>query len=203
MLDSTIAALPPRVRVADTSEREEVLNAITLGFSADPVARWIWPDARAYLDAMPRFAAAFGGGAIDAGTAFVTEGFCAASLWLSPGVEPDGETIEEILAETVRPEISDDLETMFAQMDAHHPDSAHWYLPMIAADPHVIGRGHGAAILKHVLRTCDEAETLAYLESSNPRNISLYLRFGFETIGEIAPGDAPPMYPMLREPRPV
>lgn len=201
MLDASFDTLPPEVRAAATSERDEVLNTITLGFSADPVARWIWPDARTYLEAMPRFAAAFGGRAVDAGTAFVTEGFCAASLWLQPGNEPDGDTIENILAETVRPEISDDLDIMFAQMDAYHPDRPHWYLPMIAADPHFIGKGHGAAILKHVLRTCDQSGMLAYLESSNPRNISLYLRFGFETIGEIAPGDAPPMYPMLRQPQ--
>jgi len=203
MLDAQIIDLPPKVIAAETSERDRVLTAITLGFSADPVARWIWPDAQIYLDSMPRFAQAFGGRAIDAGTAFVTEGFCAASLWLPPGTEPDAHTIEQILGETVRPEISNDLETMFAQMDENHPDRPHWYLPMIAADPHFIGRGHGAAILKHVLRTCDQSGTVAYLESSNLRNISLYLRFGFETIGEIAPGDAPPMYPMIRQPRPI
>ncbi|WP_052261416.1 GNAT family N-acetyltransferase [Ruegeria sp. ANG-S4] len=203
MLDTNIEALPHQVRVADVSEREQVLNAITLGFSADPVARWIWPEARTYLNAMPRFAAAFGGRAIDAGTAFVTDGLRAASLWLQPGIEPDGDTIEGILEETVRPEISDDLNKMFELMDAHHPEETHWYLPMIAADPRFLGLGHGAAILKHALRTCDETETLVYLESSNARNISLYERFGFETIGEIAPGEAPPMYPMIRQPRSV
>ncbi|MCA1748539.1 MAG: hypothetical protein LC634_03060 [Sphingomonadales bacterium] len=41
----------------------------------------------------------------------------------------------------------------------------------------------------------------AYLESSNPRNISLYLRHGFEIVGEIQHGSSPVMTPMLRPAR--
>ena len=43
--------------------------------------------------------------------------------------------------------------------------------------------------------------SLAYLESTNPRNISLYLRHGFEVIREIRIGAAPPVTPMIRRPR--
>ena len=201
MLRSSFDSPPPRVRAALGTERDRVLTAITLGFSADPVARWIWRDAEAYLTAMPRFAAAFGGGAIDAGTCFVTDGFRAVSLWHAPGSGPDEEAIDRILNETVRSGISRDVEAMFGQMEEYHPAGPHWYLPMIAADPGFLGRGYGAAILEHVLRACDEAGQPAYLESSNPRNLSLYMGFGFETMGEIAPGEAPPMFPMLRRPR--
>ncbi|SBV34927.1 Putative acetyltransferase (fragment) [uncultured Sphingopyxis sp.] len=38
----------------------------------------------------------------------------------------------------------------------------------------------------------------AYLESSNPRNIPLYRRFGFESIGEIRTRTSPVLTPMLR-----
>jgi hypothetical protein len=41
----------------------------------------------------------------------------------------------------------------------------------------------------------------AYLESSNPRNISLYERHGFERLGTIQSGASPTMVPMLRPPR--
>ena len=40
----------------------------------------------------------------------------------------------------------------------------------------------------------------AYLESSNPRNISLYLRHGFVDTGEITAADGPSLIPMWREP---
>ncbi len=195
-------ANPHSVRTASKQMKEQVLKTIALGFSADPVARWIWPEPDVYLEAMPRFAEAFGGHAIDAGTAYVAGGYNAASLWLSPGIEPDGDGVERILAETTRSEIAQDLEELFGQMERYHPkDIPCWYLPMIAADPAFVGRGLGAAILKHALRDCDERKEWVYLESSNPRNISLYQRFGFERIGEISAGEAPPMFPMLRPPR--
>ena len=41
----------------------------------------------------------------------------------------------------------------------------------------------------------------AYLESTNPRNISLYRRHGFEPLGEIRSADSPLLVPMLRKAR--
>ena len=55
--------------------------------------------------------------------------------------------------------------------------------------------------MRHAVARCDREGALAYLESSNPRNISLYLRHGFEVIGEIRVGAAPLVTPMLRRPR--
>jgi hypothetical protein len=41
----------------------------------------------------------------------------------------------------------------------------------------------------------------AYLESTNPRNVSFYRRHGFEVLGTIQVGSSPPLIPMLRPPR--
>lgn len=43
-----------------------------------------------------------------------------------------------------------------------------------------------------------EHGAVAYLESSNPLNVPLYERFGFEVIAEIQTGDSPTIWPMLR-----
>ena len=43
--------------------------------------------------------------------------------------------------------------------------------------------------------------SLAYLESTNPRNIPLYERHGFERLAILQYGSSPPMVPMLRKPR--
>ncbi len=51
--------------------------------------------------------------------------------------------------------------------------------------------GLGALLMKHALRRCDEQGSVAYLESSNPRNISLYERHGFKIIGRIQSGSSP------------
>lgn len=55
--------------------------------------------------------------------------------------------------------------------------------------------------MKHALRRVDEDRLPAYLESSNPRNISLYERHGFEVVGEIQVGKSPVMTPMIRAAR--
>lgn len=56
-------------------------------------------------------------------------------------------------------------------------------------------------MLEHTLKVCDADKKLAYLESTNPANITLYQRHGFELVGEIQAGSSPVLYPMRREPR--
>ena len=122
-------------------------------------------------------------------------------MWLPPGEEPDGDAIEAILGATVPEERMEEVGGFFAQMDVFHPHEEHWYLPLIAADPAKTGRGLGAALMKHALSIVDQAGLPAYLESSNPRNISLYERHGFEIMGEIQVGTSPVMTPMYRAAR--
>jgi GNAT superfamily N-acetyltransferase len=147
---------------------------------------------------MPRFVKAFGGRAFEYGTAYITEGVRAAALWLPPGVEPDEATMGAVLEGALRPEIAEDLGVILKGMAEHHPHEPHWYLPLVAADPNWIGQGLGALLMKHALRRCDEEGIAAYLESTNPRNISLYERHGFKIIGRIQGGSSPVMMPMLR-----
>ena len=193
---------PQRVEIASRGDRETAVQTITLGFLADPVCRWIWPEAKTYLEAMPAFVVAFGGKAFEVGSAYMADDGKAAALWLPPAVDPDAETIDALFAATVAAETLDDLTAVFAQMDDYHPhDEPCWYLPLIATDPAFIGKGLGAAILEQALRRCDEDGLIAYLESSNPRNMSLYRRHGFEAVGEIQAGSSPTMYPMIRQPR--
>ena len=56
-------------------------------------------------------------------------------------------------------------------------------------------------LLARSLEAVDAAHQAAYLESSNPRNVPLYERFGFQVVGTIQAGSSPPIYPMLRAAR--
>jgi GNAT superfamily N-acetyltransferase len=188
----------PKVKSADANTQASVISTIVLGFAADPMTRWVWPDSSEYLRMMPRFVKAFGGRAFEYGTAYITEGVRAAALWLPPGVEPDEATMGAVLEGALRPEIAEDLGVILKGMAEHHPHEPHWYLPLVAADPNWIGQGLGALLMKHALRRCDEEGIAAYLESTNPRNISLYERHGFKIIGRIQSGSSPVMMPMLR-----
>jgi hypothetical protein len=53
----------------------------------------------------------------------------------------------------------------------------------------------------HATEICDRDGVLAYLESSNLRNVPLYERHGFEAMGTIQAGGSPTIVPMLRKPR--
>jgi ribosomal protein S18 acetylase RimI-like enzyme len=55
--------------------------------------------------------------------------------------------------------------------------------------------------MTEALKAVDRDGLIAYLESSNPKNISLYQRHGFEVIGEIQSGSSPVLRPMLRKAR--
>ena len=191
----------PGVRTAFMPEQDRAVGAVVLAFAGDPVARWCWPDPHQYLTSMPRFTVAFGGGAFEQNSAYCTDDLAGAALWLPPGVHADEDALGEIVEQTVHAAIRGDLMTMMEQMASYHPDGPHWYLPLIGVDPARQGKGYGAALMARALEQCDRDGLPAYLESTNPRNITLYLRHGFEALGEIQVGTSPPMVPMLRRPR--
>ena len=185
-----------------SSEANKAFAALTSGFIADPVMRWIYPEAHSYIESFPKLLRVLAGTAFEDGTAYAAEDYSGAALWLSPGKTGDEEGALNVIEETVRSEIRDDLYTMLAEMDTYHPDDAPcWYLPFIGVDVARQGRGLGSALMQHALERCDKDGVQAYLESSNPANISLYERHGFQVMGRIDAGSAPPIHPMIRPAR--
>jgi GNAT superfamily N-acetyltransferase len=188
----------PTVQSAHKDDSQQVLDTLTLAFAADPAVRWMYPDPQQYLQYFPAFAHAFGGRAIARGTALVSTGYAGVALWLPPDTAPDEKVLTALLAESVADRERADAFALFEEMARYHPDESHWYLPLMGVDPARQGRRYGSAMLQHALRRCDDGRLPAYLESTNPRNIPLYERHGFEVIGEIRIGNCPPIFPMLR-----
>ena len=185
---------------APACERRAIAT-LTLAFIRDPVMRWLYPESQAYLEHFPPFALAFGGRAFEPQTAWRSDDGGGAALWLPPGVHADGDAIGEHLLSTVSEEKHDVLQEILEEMDECHPEEPHWYLAIIGVDAAHQGKGLGAQLLEAALRRCDEEGVIAYLESSNPANVSLYERHGFEVVHEIRKGDAPPVFPMRRPAR--
>ncbi len=188
------------IATAAEGDRGQLIDVVTSAFETDPAARWIYPDTAQYRRHFPVFAQAFGGRAFEYGTAFYSGTFVGAALWLPPGTGPDEETLLALLTETLRESEKQAAFAVFEQMGSYHPAEPHWYLPLIGVLPAMQGKGHGSALMQRVLRQCDRDGTLAYLESSNPRNIPFYERHGFELLGTIQVETSPPIYPMLRRP---
>ncbi|WP_324828512.1 GNAT family N-acetyltransferase [Qipengyuania zhejiangensis] len=191
----------PRIRTAEPHERASLIATAVLGFVADPMVRWTVPDASTYIEAMSEFFDAFGGRAFENGSAWVANDGQALAMWLPPGIEPDGERMVESITSRSDPDKVEEIFTVLGLMEQFHPKEDCWYLPVIGADPAYTGLGLGGMLMKTALERVDRDRLPAYLESSNPRNVSLYERHGFSVIGEIQHGSSPVMIPMLRPAR--
>jgi ribosomal protein S18 acetylase RimI-like enzyme len=196
-----VRVMSTTVSTLTAADEARAIGTVVLAFAGDPVSRWNWPQAEAYLTNMPRLVSALGGRAFENGSAYGADALAGVALWLPPGVHPDQETLEQIVRTRVPATIRGNVFAVFEQMAKYHPPEPHWFLPLIGVDPAHQGRRYGDALMTYALERCDRDHMPAYLESTNPRNISLYRRHGFEALGRIQVGSSPPLVPMLRPAR--
>ena len=191
-----------RIRSVKIEEMERLSATMALAFSADPIARWVMMDGKQFVDVMIPLVGAFGGrAAVQRGTAHVIGDFLGAAIWLPPGAHVDDEAMGEIFSAHIEGQHLNEVAALFEEMANYHPKEPHWYLPLIGVDPPHQRRGYGEALLQHAVAACDHDRAVAYLEATNPSNVSLYQRHGFESLGRIVVGDSPPLIPMIRKPR--
>jgi ribosomal protein S18 acetylase RimI-like enzyme len=197
------------VRPAHRSDVPEMAGVLARAFYDDPVMVWMLPDDRSRLKAQTR---AFTGLArhhflkrMGSEVARRDGALGAATLWDPPGQRKSSRFEELVMMPTMlwafRSRVPASLRVM-ELMEKHHPEEPHWYLMVIGSDPGVRGKGFGQALMRSRLDRCDAEGVPVYLENSNPRNESYYMRFGFEVTGEIKlPDGGPCMWPMWRAPR--
>jgi len=197
------------VRPLGRSDVRDAARVLAKAFYDDPVTSWMLPDDSSRLTALTRAFAPLARhhflprAGSEVGFRAGTVG--AATLWDPPGQRKPGLVEQLITTPTMlwafRSRIPASMRVM-ELMEKHHPEEPHWYLMLIGSDPSVRGAGFGHALMRSRLDRCDAEGSPAYLENSNPKNESYYLRFGFEIMGEIKlPDGGPPMWPMWRNPR--
>ena len=174
---------------------------LALAFSGDPPCRWAWPDPQQYLEAFPQFARAFGGSAIQHGTANYYERFAGVALWLAPRSGPDEASLISVIQNTVAAARRQECSRCSKEWMRSTRRKLIWHLPLIGVDPAQRARKWVRALLRQVLNDCDRQKLLAYLEGTSPQNVRLYQRHGFEPLGTIEVADAPQVVPMLRTPK--
>ena len=185
------------VRTAGAADAETIGRILGAGFEDDPVLSWAFedPGRRQKLEAM------FGHLAAHAGWTWYLDDAGAAAGWIPRGADLSDDSWSAGMVEAMSMATADDWTRLAAvneAMEAAHPTEPHWYLPAIATLPDRRGRGLGSGLLSHALLAVDRDRSPAYLESSNPRNITLYERHGFEVAGRIDIDDGVFMTPMWR-----
>jgi GNAT superfamily N-acetyltransferase len=193
------------VRVAGAGDAEVVGEVLGHGFADDPVMAWVVGGPGRPDKLVPMFGFISREATIPLGATWMTDDGAGTACWTPPGQgewPPErGARFLEELAPVLDAGDLGRLGQLNELMDAHHPSEPHWYLGSIATRPSMRGRGIGAALLAAGLAVVDEQGLPAYLESSNPRNVSLYLRHGFETVEVVHLPDGPPLTLMWREAR--
>lgn len=171
-------------------------------FQNDPVMQWILPNQETVARFF-EFELAFQYAPLEHSD--LLEGDLGAAVWAPPHFQlkrpPTLRSLQffsrMLLAHGLQPmKKAQILDQAFKQ---HRPNYPHWYLHTLGARLSAQGRGVGSSLLRHGLTRVDNDGLPAYLESSNPRNVSLYERHGFEVQAELPlGGDGPLVSYMLR-----
>jgi ribosomal protein S18 acetylase RimI-like enzyme len=191
------SALP--ARRATEEDVPELAQTMAAAFFDDPVIAWLYPEAARRREILPRWFEIVIEGILPHEEIMTTDTVLAGAIWVPPGVEVDERvwTALEKVSEEYAPRLVECLELL----DKHHPGDLHHYLFLVGTRPEWQGRGLGSAVMRPVLEVCDRDGIPAYLEATSENNKRLYLRNGFEVVGEIPLPDGPSLWPMWRGPK--
>jgi hypothetical protein len=113
-------AAEPTLSSVKPDDEERVLDTLTRAFANDPPSRWLYPEGVEYLGYFPCFASAFGGAAIDRGTALATHDCSGVALWLAPGAGPDEAALATLIEGSIPQNRKSDVFALFDEMARQH-----------------------------------------------------------------------------------
>lgn len=196
---------PPIVRDAQDTDLGAMVNALSDSFSLDPMFNWVFPKTELYPHFfyllikevyLPR------------GIVHIEQEGRAVALWLPPEERYEVAPKLGLLRFGLRLIRENGLRTIWrlhqqgSVLNRQYPSEPHYYLQFIGCRHNNQGQGIGSALLKEGLGICDERNMAAYLECSNPRNVPLYERHGFETrASQVVGKNGPMVWFMWRDPR--
>ncbi len=183
------------------SSHDAAVEILVDGFFDNPVLGWMFLDESTRAEAIEAWFRFWIETYGDQGIVVVEEEGDGAALWATPDVPPVGSGDTAGLVELVQRFNGDRTGLVLGTLAALKPlGERHWYLNGIAARRAARSRGVGARLLEPFLARGDAEGIPIYLESSNPRNLSFYRRYGFEDLGACIdlPGAGPVLQPMWR-----
>jgi ribosomal protein S18 acetylase RimI-like enzyme len=203
LADSPFAA--PELRPATAEDVQRLKTVLAEAFFDDPVFGWLIPDDTKRQARLRRyFGIELRHLALPRGRVWTTSDLAGAALSLPPGkwrVPPQVSMLEGS-AFGVRVAKAARLGATMEWRHMHEVREPHYYVRDIGVHPDTQGRGLGSALMRPTLDRCDREGLPAYIEASNERSAALYERLGFQHTSELRVWGSPPLWLMLRQPRP-
>lgn len=192
------------IHVAKDSEIPRVVEILADSFYSDPTWSWAFPDPELRLAQLTRWWDLYLQGArVQDDTVWISENLESASVWFPPNASeftPEQETlVEPLFIELVGEEQAARIMQLMQGFEEMRPsDAPHYYLSLLGTHANHRGRGIGFSLLADNLAWVDSKKMPAYLEASNPANVALYQRYGFEQVGEFTITRGPTLTTMWR-----
>jgi GNAT superfamily N-acetyltransferase len=193
------------VAIASSSAVPAIGSTLARALADDPGWIYVFPDAATRIRHMTAMLGAMVGRAyVGLGATWATADADAAAVWMPPGRRQVAWTTELAIFTRIswrlRSRLLRALRT-HRLIDRHAPSEPHYYLALLGVDPARQGHGLGLRVIQPVLDACDRDRTLAWLETSNPRNHGFYRRVGFTVAAEAPLPRGPTVTFFARQPR--
>jgi len=163
---------------ATPADRDQVVRTVVAAFVADPAYRYFFPDDDTYEQYSTAFTRYLFDKRVGLGTVWIAAGGAVAALWDPPHAPQS----------TQAPELPVDVLARIASYDATvHPllpTEPHWYLGVLATHPDHAGRRLGRAVMGAGVTTAHADGLPAYLETTNPSNVAMYEKAGWNVVGQ-------------------
>lgn len=173
----------PETTVATRADRGRVTGSLVAAFTKDPVLRHLFPDEESYPDHAAAFFGHLFDKRVDKGTVWTIERGAAVAIWEPPAVE--NESPDESLPAQLPADALARLRAYNETLHALLPPNPFWYLGVLGTHPDYAGRRWGHAVMKAGLWRAAQDGLPAVLETSNPANVAVYRRAGWEIVRSV------------------
>lgn len=167
-------------RVATPDDRAAVIDTVVLAFDEDPAFRYFFPTDELWAADAPAFVGALFDSRVDAGATWMTNDASAVAMWASPEAESLRADFG-VLDPSTRARLAAYDEVTHSGL----PDTAFWYLGILATHPAHRGQRLGRRAMQPGLDLASSTSLPAYLETTNDANVALYERSGWETTSAV------------------
>jgi GNAT superfamily N-acetyltransferase len=181
------------VRTLDPARTPEAIELLTVAFDADPMFRFLLPEAehrRGWLRAvMGSYLALTGPDGWVTTVESAGEDVPGVLAYVPPGrYPPPYSRLAAHLLRSPPPWPSMHLARaglrVLAAIERMHPKTPHYYVQVLGVHPREQGKGLARKLVSAVTSRADGEGVPTYLETTNPVNLRIYGKLGFEVVTE-------------------